>query len=120
MDIVYVRELQVETVIGVYDWERIVRQTLVLDIEMAFDNRKAAASDKIGDALDYNAVASRIVAFVESSRFQLIETVAEQCAGIILQEFRAAGCRLRVSKPGAVANTRDVGVIIERGEKLNG
>lgn len=119
MDIVYLRGLRVETVIGVYDWERSVRQTLVLDIDMGFDIRQAAGSDGIDDALDYSAVAARISGFVENSQFALIETLAERCAAIILTEFPARACRLRISKPGAVANALEVGVLIERGEKLD-
>ena len=120
MDIIYLRELKVDTVIGVFEWERCIQQTLILDIEMGFDIRKASQSDDIDDALDYNEVAMRIVDFVGNSRFQLIESVAEHCAHIILGEFSASGCRLLFSKPGAVPNTRDVGVVIERGERLGG
>lgn len=116
----YLRELRVETIIGVYEWERLARQTLVLDIDMGFDVCKAAASDNIEFALDYNKVAQRIVSFIESCEYSLIETVAEKSASIILHEFNAEGCRIRVSKPGAIANALDVGVLIERGEKLGG
>jgi dihydroneopterin aldolase len=120
MDIVYLRELKVETIIGVYDWERQARQTLVLDIDMGFDICRAAVSDDIEYALDYNKVAKRIVSFIEGCKYRLIETVAEQCASIILHEFDAKGCRVSVSKPGAIVNARNVGVRIERGEKLGG
>lgn len=117
MDIVFIRELKIQTVIGVFDWERTIKQTVSLDLEMATDNAKAAARDHIDDALNYAAVSDRIVAFVEASEFQLVETMAEQVAQIVLQEFKVPWVRLRVSKPGAVKAARDVGVLIERGER---
>ena len=115
-DLVFIRELQVNTIIGVYDWEREVRQTVVLDLEMACDNKRAAASDNIDDALNYAAVSSRLIAFIENSQFQLIETMAEQVAAIVLNEFKVPWLRLRLCKPGAVAQAKDVGILIERGE----
>ena len=117
MDIVFIRELRADTVIGVYDWERSVRQSVVLDLEMATDNRRAAATDNIDDALDYAAISARVLAFIEGSEFQLIETMAEQIAALILGEFGVPWLRLRLCKPGAVARARDVGVVIERGER---
>lgn len=117
MDIVYIRELRAATVIGVYDWERSVRQILVLDLELAADNRRAAASDEIGDALDYAALSARVLAYIEESEFQLIETLAEQVAALVMAEFGVPWLRLRLAKPGAVAQARDVGVLIERGER---
>lgn len=118
MDIIFVRELKIDTVIGVYEWERDIRQQLSFDLEMAADIRPAAAGDDIAKALDYSAVAARLIEFVSTSDFQLIETVAEKCAQIVLQEFNVAWLRLRVVKPGAVLAARDVGVLIERGVKL--
>lgn len=117
MDIVYISQLRADTVIGVYDWERSVRQSVLLDLELACDNRRAAASDRVADALDYAAVAARVVSFIEGSDFQLIETMAERVAAIILAEFGVPWLRLRLAKPGAVAAAREVGVVIERGEK---
>lgn len=117
MDIVYLRELHVATVIGVYDWERCIRQTVVLDLEMACDNRQAAATDKVEDALDYAAISARLLSFIQGSEFQLIETLAEQVAAIVMQEFGVPWLRLRLGKPGAVAQAGDVGVVIERGER---
>jgi len=117
MDIVFVEDLRIETVIGIYDWERKIRQTVALDLEMAFDNRKPAASDKIEDTLDYKAVSKRLIAFVEGSHFELVETLAEKCAQIIRDEFHVPWLRLKLSKPGAVRGSKAVGVIIERGEK---
>jgi len=119
-DIVYLRELRIETVIGIYDWERCIRQTVAIDLEMATDVRKAAATDHIGNALDYKAVAKRIIEFVEGSTFELIETLAERIADIVLNEFEVPWLRLSVGKPGAIRGARDVGVIIERGRKSGG
>jgi dihydroneopterin aldolase len=117
IDLVFIRELQVNTVIGVYDWEREVRQTVVLDLEMATDNKRAAASDDIADALNYAAVSIRLVEFIENSQFQLIESMAEQVAAIVLNDFKVPWLRLRLCKPGAVAQAKDVGILIERGEQ---
>ncbi len=117
MDIVFLRDLRIETVIGIYDWEREIKQTVVLDLEMAGDVCKAAASESIEDALNYKAVAKRMIQFVGESRFQLVETLAERCAEIILSEFDVPWVRLSVNKIGAVTGARDVGVLIERGTK---
>jgi len=117
IDIVFIRELRADTIIGVYGWEREVRQTVLLDLEMATDNRRAAATDGIADALDYAAVSNRVLAFIENSECQLIETLAEQVAAIVLEEFPVPWLRLRLYKPGAVNQAKDVGVLIERGEK---
>ena len=117
MDIVFIRELRADTVIGVYDWERSIRQSVVLDLEMAADNRLAAGSDRIEDALDYAALSARVLSFIEGSEFRLIETMAEQVAAIVMGEFGVPWLRLRLCKPGAVAAARDVGVLIERGER---
>jgi dihydroneopterin aldolase len=116
-DIVFLRGLRIETVIGIYDWEREIRQPVVLDLEMASDVRRGAASDRIEDALDYKAVAKRLIGFVGDSRFQLVETLAERCAAILLEEFGIPWVRLSVNKIGAVSAARDVGVIIERGRR---
>jgi dihydroneopterin aldolase len=117
MDTVFVEDLRIETVIGIYDWERKIKQTVALDLEMAFDNRKPASTDKIEDTLDYKAVAKRLIAFVESAHFELVETLAERCAQIVRDEFRVPWLRLKLSKPGAVRGSKAVGVIIERGDK---
>jgi dihydroneopterin aldolase len=117
MDIVFIEALEIETVIGIYDWERKVRQKVVLDVEMAFDNRKPAASDKIEDTVNYKAVSKRLVAFIEASSFELVEKLAEQCATIIREEFGVPWMRLKLSKPGAVTGSKAVGVVIERGLK---
>lgn len=117
MDIVYVRDLKVETIIGIYDWERQVKQMVSLDLEMGADISKAAASDSIEDALNYKAVSKRLISFIENSEFQLVETMAEQVATIVLEEFKVPWLKLRLSKPGAVRGAQDVGVIIERVSK---
>lgn len=117
MDIVYIRELKVDTIIGIYDWEREVRQTVSLDLEMAFDISEAARTDNIEHTLNYKAVAKRLIGFIEGSEFLLVETMAEQAAGIVQDEFNVPWLRLRLSKPGAVRGSRDVGVIIERGDR---
>lgn len=117
MDIVYIRELEIDTIIGIYDWERQVRQTVSLDLDMAFDISKAGASDSIEDTLDYKAVSKRLISFIEESEFFLIEKMAEECAHIVLNEFDVSWLRLRLSKPRAVRGAKDVGVIIERGNK---
>ena len=117
MDIVYISDLRIETIIGIYDWEREIRQIVSIDLEMAADNRKAAATESIDDALNYKAVAKRLIRFVEESEFQLVETLAERIAEIVLDEFDVDWLRLKLGKPGAVTGSREVGVIIERGEK---
>ena len=117
MDIVYIRELEIEAIIGIYYWERETKQTVSIDLEMGCDNTKAAASEDIADALDYKAVAKRLISFVEGSEFLLVETLAEKIAAIVLEEFSVPWLRLRLGKPGAVTGSKDVGVIIERGAK---
>lgn len=113
-DIVYIRNLEVETVIGVFDWEREIRQVVSIDLEMRTDVRRAAATDRIEDAVDYKAIGKRVIAFVADSQFGLVETLAERIAGIVLEEFGVGWLRLRVSKPGALRGASDVGVLIER------
>lgn len=115
MDIIYLNDLRIDTTIGIYDWERRTRQTVVLDIEMGADISKAAVSDKIEDTLNYKAVAKRVITFVSESEFELVETLAERIAEILLEEFGIPWCRLRLNKQGAVKGVRDVGVMIERG-----
>lgn len=115
MDIVYIRELRADTVIGVYERERSIRQTVVVDLEMASDNRGAAATDHLTEAVDYGAIADRVTAFIEHSEFQLVETLAERLTELVIAEFSVPWLRLRLSKPGAVGNAKDVGVVIERG-----
>ncbi len=115
MDIVYIRNLEIETVIGIFDWERKVRQVVSIDLEMAADVARAAATDRIEDALDYKAVAKRLIAYTGDSSFGLVETLAERIAEIVREEFGVSWLRLRLGKPGALRGASDVGVIIERG-----
>lgn len=117
MDIVFIEDLAVETVIGIYDWERKIRQKVVFNLEMGTDIRQAAKTDTIDNTLDYKAVAKRIIQFVEASEFQLVETLAERVAEIIQSEFNVPWLKLKLSKPGAVRGSRAVGVMIERGSK---
>lgn len=117
MDIIYLRDLRIDTVIGVFDWERRVRQTVILDLDLAADVRRAAATDALSDTLNYKAVAKRLLEFVGQSEFQLVETLAERVAEVVLNEFNVPWLRLRVNKQGAVRGARDVGVIIERGQR---
>jgi dihydroneopterin aldolase len=116
-DIIFISDLRIETIIGIYDWEREIKQTVSLDLEMATNIRKAAASDSIEDTLNYKAVAKRLIAFVEASEFQLVETMAERIADIVIGEFGVPWLRLKLHKPGAVRGSRDVGVLIERGSR---
>jgi dihydroneopterin aldolase len=117
MDIVYIRDLRIDTIIGIYDWERQVRQTVSIDLEMATDIRRAAATDDIQYALNYKAVSKRLIAYVENRNALLVETLAEEIATVIREEFNVPWLRLRLSKPGAIRGARDVGLVIERGEK---
>ncbi|WP_226467654.1 dihydroneopterin aldolase [Luteimonas panaciterrae] len=114
MDKVFIEALEIEALIGIYDWERRIRQPLLFDLEMDFDNRKPAASDDIADTLNYKDVSKRLIEFVSQSDYGLVETLAERCAEIVLKEFGVARVRLKLSKPGAVRGARAVGVIIER------
>ena len=116
MDVVYIEGLRIETVIGIHDWERDIRQVVVLDLEMAADTRQGAQTDAIEQALDYAAVSARLLAFVGASQFKLIETLAEEVARIVRVEFGVPWLRLKLAKPGAVHEADAVGVIIERGE----
>ena len=117
VDIIYISDLRIETVIGIFDWERKIKQLVILDIEMAADCRKAAQSDDVGDTIDYKSVSKRLIEFVGSSKFHLVETLAERCAETIMEEFHVPWVRLRINKQGALRGARDVGVIIERGER---
>lgn len=116
-DTVFIRGLQLPTVIGVYDWEREVRQVLRIDLEMAWNIAEPGASDRVEDALNYAAISQRLQEFAAGSRFQLIEALAEHMAALLIREFAIPWLRLRVCKPGAVSEAMDVGVLIERGQR---
>ena len=117
MDIIYLNDLRIDTIIGIYDWERQTKQTVILDIQMGTDIKKAAASDSIEDTVNYKAVAKRLFSFVGESEFELVETLAERISEILLEEFNIPWIRLQLNKQGALRGVRDVGIIIERGEK---
>ncbi|MGL9736375.1 MAG: bifunctional dihydroneopterin aldolase/7,8-dihydroneopterin epimerase [Symbiopectobacterium sp.] len=117
MDIVFIEELTVIATIGVYDWEQTISQKLVLDIEMGWDSRKAAASDDVNDCLSYADVSEAVIAHVSSQPFALVERVAEEVAQLLMQRFAIPWLRIKVSKPGAVTQARQVGVVIERGTR---
>lgn len=116
MDLIYIRDLKIDCVIGVYEWERRVKQTVILDLDLAADIRRAAETDHIDDTINYKAVAKRLMAYVGDSQFQLVETLAERVAEILLQEFKLPWVRVRVNKKGALRGATDVGVIIERSQ----
>lgn len=113
-DRIFLHGLTAECVIGFIDWERRVKQTVVMDIELPVDCRRAALSDAVVDTLDYKKVAKRVQAFVSASEYQLVETLAHRLALVILQEFGIEWVRVTLNKPGAIRNSRDVGVVIER------
>ncbi len=115
LDKVFIEQLEIITTIGVYDWEQQIKQKLILDIEMAHDNRPAGLSDDVQDALDYAQVSEAINTHVSGGRFLLIERVAEEVAQLIMDKFSVPWVRIKLSKPGAVVEARAVGVIIERG-----
>lgn len=115
MDKVFIEQLEVITTIGVYDWEQEIKQKLVLDIEMAHDNRPAGKSDDVADALDYAQVSSAVLSYIEGGRFLLVERVAEEIAELIMTRFNVPWIKIRLTKPGAVPQAKGVGVIIERG-----
>lgn len=114
MDTIFLRDLRVETIVGVWDWERKIRQTVSIDLEMAADIHRAAASDSLDDTLNYKLVAKRVQQFVAESSFQLVETLAENIAEVVLSDFDVPWVEVRVNKPGAIRGARDVGVKIRR------
>ncbi len=117
MDTIFLRDLRIRTIVGIWEWERRLPQIVSIDLDMATDIRRAAASDDIADTLDYKGVTRRIKAFVADSRFNLIETMAEQIAAIIMGEFGVPWVRVAVHKPFAIRGSKDVGVVIERGSR---
>ncbi len=117
MDIVYLHNLKVDTVIGVWEWERRIRQTLIFDIDLGTDVSRAGESDAIEDTVDYKAVSDRVMSFARGSEFRLIEALATHLAKIILDEFDVRWVRIRINKQGVVRHVRDIGVVIERGER---
>jgi dihydroneopterin aldolase len=113
-DTVFLRGLAVDTTIGFFEWERHVRQTVVIDLEIPVDCARAATSDDVADTTDYKRIAKRTIQFVNESSFKLVETLAHRLATTLLEEFDIAWVRLTLNKPGAIRGSRDVGVMIER------
>jgi 7,8-dihydroneopterin aldolase/epimerase/oxygenase len=113
-DRIFLSALTVECIVGIWEWERRVKQAVIVDIEMSADIRKAAASDRIEDTLDYKKVAKRLLAFIGDSQFHLVETLTERIAQLIVREFGVAWVKVRVNKQGAIRGARDVGIEIER------
>ena len=114
MDKIFLSQLSVECIVGIWDWERRVKQTVIIDVEMAADIRRAAATDSIEDTIDYKRVAKRLLAFVGDSQYQLVETLTEQIARVIVTEFGVSWVKVRLNKRGAIRGARDVGIEIER------
>lgn len=117
MDTIFLKDLRVKTIVGIWEWERRMPQVISIDLEMAADIRRAAERDHIDATLNYKAVTKRVARFVEESRFQLIETLAEQIAEIITREFSVPWVKVAVHKPFAIRGSRDVGICIERGQQ---
>lgn len=113
-DSIFLHDLRIKAIVGIWDWERKLRQTVSVDLEMGADIRKAAATDSIEDTLDYKRLAKRVQQFVEESEFQLVETLAENIARIVVKEFDVPWVVVKVNKPGAIRGSRDVGVIVRR------
>jgi len=114
MDVIFLSGLTTECIIGIWDWERRVKQKIVIDLEMGADVRKAAATDAIEDTLDYKRVAKRLLSFVSESQFQLVETLTERIAELVVREFGVPWVKVRLNKQGAIRGSRDVGILIER------
>lgn len=117
MDIVFIRDLRVDTIVGVYEWERQIKQTLVFDVDMGTDIRRAADTDDLQFTVNYHAVSLRISSYVEANHALLVETLAENVAALIRTEFNVPWVRLQLTKPNAVLGARAVGIIVERGVK---
>lgn len=114
MDKIFLSALTVECIVGIWEWERRVKQTVIIDLEMATDIRRAAASDRIDDTIDYKRVAKRLLTFVGDSQFNLVETLAESIARVVVTEFGVSWVKVRLNKQGAIRGARDVGIEIER------
>ena len=113
-DLIFLRDLKVECTIGFIEWERRVKQTVLIDIELPVDCRRASCTDEVADTLDYKQLAKRIIAFVADSQFKLVETLAQRTAMLVLGEFAVPWVRVSINKPGAIRGSRDVGVAISR------
>jgi dihydroneopterin aldolase len=113
-DKIFLNQLRTECIVGIWEWERQVKQAVVIDLEMACDVRKAARTDRIDDTIDYKKVSKRLLSFVGESQFQLVETLTENIARIIVTEFAVSWVKVRLNKQGAIRNSQDVGIMIER------
>jgi dihydroneopterin aldolase len=114
LDKIFIHALKTEAIIGIFDWERQVKQTILVDLEFSANIRKAALSDSIDDTLNYKKVAKRVLSFIEASQFHLVETMADSVAMLLLEDFGLEWVKVVLSKPGAIRSSRDVGIIIER------
>jgi dihydroneopterin aldolase len=114
LDKIFIHALKTEAIIGIFDWERQVKQTILVDLEFSANIRKAALSDSIDDTLNYKKVAKRVLSFIEASQFHLVETMADSIAMLLLEDFGLEWVKVVLSKPGAIRSSRDVGIIIER------
>lgn len=117
MDLIYIRNLKIDCVIGAFDWERRIRQTVAIDLDLAMDAASAAHTDRLANTIDYKAISKRLIDYVGKSEFHLVETLAERVAEIVRDEFAVPWVRVRVNKRGALRNAGDVGVVIERGQE---
>lgn len=113
-DRVFIHGLNIETIIGVYERERNIKQTVLIDIEMTLASQPVVESDDLRSTVDYDAVSIRVTSFVENTEYQLIETLAEKIAELVLSEFTVKNLQLTLSKPGAVKNAKNVGIVINR------
>ncbi len=120
MDIVYIKGLEVKTVIGVYEWEREIKQPIIVDLDMACDITEAAKTDDHMYVLDYKVVCVRVTEFIEKSNLKLLEAMADEIAKLVRKEFKVEWVRVKVSKPAAITGAKDVGVVIERGTRQPG
>ena len=117
MDKIFLNDLKTEAIIGIFDWERQVKQTILIDLEVSADVRKAALSDSIQDTLNYKRVAKRLLEYIDTTSFHLVETLAESIAMLVIEEFNVAWIKVTLNKPGAIRSSRSVGIIIERDRK---
>ena len=117
MDRIFLSEMKIETTVGIWEWEKRIKQQVIIDIEMSADIKKAASSDQIEDTLNYKAVAKSVRKLVEESSFQLVETMAEKIPELVIGEHNVSWVRVKVNKPGAIRGSKGVGIIIERGDK---
>ena len=117
MDRIFLSEMKIETTVGIWEWEKRIKQQVIIDIEMSADIKKAAATDQIEDTLNDKAVAKSVRKLVEESSFQLVETMAEKISELVIGEHNVSWVRVKVNKPGAIRGSKGVGIIIERDDK---